>query len=170
MLPRGRLLAASSIAATAYAAYASCEENVPDRYGLTHPYRPKPAAEVTPQTDSRSAQSRRRPRVLVTGFHDWRELESNVWRCRDNPSCRVLYGAPSASPPIEKAGPNPNPNPNPEPEPDPDPKQAANASGAGAPPSFPVEPLRTLARQLLPTQHYGPLLRHLFDAQFHEVP
>ena len=108
MLPRGRLLAASSIAATAYAAYASCEENVPDRYGLTHPYRPKPAAEVTPQTDSRSAQSRRRPRVLVTGFHDWRELESNVWRCRDNPSCRVLYGAPSASPPIEKAGPNPN--------------------------------------------------------------
>ena len=105
MLPRGRLLAASSIAATAYAAYASCEENVPDRYGLTHPYRPKPAAEVTPQTKSRSAQSSRRPRVLVTGFHDWRELESNVWRCRDNPSCRVLYGAPSASPSIEKAGP-----------------------------------------------------------------
>jgi hypothetical protein len=26
-------------------------------------------------------------------------------RCRDNPSCRVLYGAPSASPSIEKAGP-----------------------------------------------------------------
>ena len=106
MLPRSRLLAASSIAATAYAAYASCEENGADRYGLTHPYRPKPAAEVTPHpTDSRSARSSRRPRVLVTGFHDWRELESNVWRCRDNPSCRVLYGAPSASPPIEKAGP-----------------------------------------------------------------
>ena len=121
MLPRGRLLAASSIAATAYAAYASCEENVPDRYGLTHPYRPKPAAEVTQQTDSRSAQSSRRPRVLVTGFHDWRELESNVWRCRDNPSCRVLYGAPSASPPIEKAGPSPNRNPNPNPEPEPEP-------------------------------------------------
>ena len=60
--------------------------------------------------------------MLVTGFHDWRELESNVWRCRDNPSCRVLYGAPSASPPIEKAGPNPNPNPNPEPEPEPAPE------------------------------------------------
>ena len=37
------------------------------------------------------------------------------------------------------------------------------------PPSFPVEPLRTLARKLLPTQHYGPLLGHLFDRQFHEV-
>ena len=112
-LTRRRLLAASSAAATAataYAAYASCEEKEkgPDRYGLTHPYRPEPAAEGTPRpTESASprSSSSRRPRVLVTGFHDWRELESNLWRCRDNPSCRVLYGAPSASPPIEKAGP-----------------------------------------------------------------
>ena len=161
MLSRRRLLAASSAAATAYVAYASCEKG-PDRFGLTHPYRPEPAAEGTPQpTESPSpsprSSSTRRPRVLVTGFHDWRDLESNLWRCarsacarcahgvrtvcarcarcarrarsrrgtrrarprapcrtphapctyrcRDNPSCRVLYGAPSASPPIEKAGP-----------------------------------------------------------------
>lgn len=33
-------------------------------------------------------------RVLVTGFNDWRELgePANVWRCRDNPSCRLLLG------------------------------------------------------------------------------
>jgi len=82
---------------------------------------------------------------------------------------------PNPSPnPNPNPNPNPssNPNPNPDPDPDPDPKQAANASGgaaAGTPPSFPVEPLRTLARKLLPTQHYGPLLGHLFDGQFHEV-
>jgi hypothetical protein len=34
-------------------------------------------------------------RVLVTGFNDWKELGEppNVWRCRDNPSCRLLLGA-----------------------------------------------------------------------------
>ena len=33
-------------------------------------------------------------RVLVTGFNDWKELGDppNVWRCRDNPSCRLLLG------------------------------------------------------------------------------
>ena len=45
---------------------------------------------------------------------------------------------------------------------------AANVS-AGLPPSGPVEPLRTLARKLLPTLQYGPLIGHLFDRQFHEV-
>jgi pyrrolidone-carboxylate peptidase len=35
-------------------------------------------------------------RVLVTGFNDWKELGDppNVWRCRDNPSCRLLLGEP----------------------------------------------------------------------------
>jgi len=48
----------------------------------------------------------RRPlRVLITGFHDWRELEGNVWRCRDNPSCRLIYGAACPTPPIERRGP-----------------------------------------------------------------
>ncbi|KAL1500602.1 hypothetical protein AB1Y20_013254 [Prymnesium parvum] len=45
------------------------------------------------------------PRVLITGFHDWKELEGNVWRCRDNPSCRLLLGPPSPSPPIVREGP-----------------------------------------------------------------
>ncbi|EDM75530.1 hypothetical protein PPSIR1_13515 [Plesiocystis pacifica SIR-1] len=33
-------------------------------------------------------------RVLVTGFNDWRELGDppQLWRCRDNPSCRLLLG------------------------------------------------------------------------------
>ena len=35
-----------------------------------------------------------RPRVLITGFNDWRDLEGNLFRCRDNPSCRLLLGAP----------------------------------------------------------------------------
>ena len=35
-----------------------------------------------------------RRRVLVTGFNDWLDLGTppNVWRCRDNPSCRLLLG------------------------------------------------------------------------------
>ena len=32
-------------------------------------------------------------RVLVTGFCDWKGLRGNVWRRRDNPSCRLLVGA-----------------------------------------------------------------------------
>ena len=56
-------------------------------------------------TAAPSDRARPRKRVLVTGFHDWRELEANLWRCRDNPSCRLLYGPPSVSPPLEKAGP-----------------------------------------------------------------
>ncbi len=36
----------------------------------------------------------RRPRILVTGFCDWRELGEPpvLWRCRDNPSGRLLTG------------------------------------------------------------------------------
>jgi hypothetical protein len=36
-------------------------------------------------------------KILVTGFNDWRNLgpdsPPNVWRCRENPSCRLLVGA-----------------------------------------------------------------------------
>jgi hypothetical protein len=34
-------------------------------------------------------------RVHVTGFNDWKGLgePANVWRCRDNPSCRLVVGA-----------------------------------------------------------------------------
>jgi len=50
--------------------------------------------------------SRSRPlRVLVTGFHDWRNLDGNIWRCRDNPSCRLIYGAACPTPPVQRRGP-----------------------------------------------------------------
>lgn len=42
---------------------------------------------------------------MITGFHDWRELAGNVWRCRDNPSCRLILGPPSETPPILRDGP-----------------------------------------------------------------
>ena len=61
------------------------------------PEAPSEAPSVAPES--------RRPRVLITGFHDWRELENNIWRCRDNPSCRLLFGPPSASPPVVREGP-----------------------------------------------------------------
>ena len=48
---------------------------------------------------------RRRPRVLITGFNDWHNLSGNLWRCRDNPSCRVLLGNASSSAPVERTGP-----------------------------------------------------------------
>ena len=56
--------------------------------------------------ESESAATRR-PRVLITGFHDWRELDGNIWRCRDNPSCRLILGECCASPPISRNGPLP---------------------------------------------------------------
>ncbi|WP_106395287.1 hypothetical protein [Enhygromyxa salina] len=46
-------------------------------------------------------------RVLVTGFNDWRDLgdPANVWRCRDNPSCRLLLGDATEQEPSEFHGP-----------------------------------------------------------------
>jgi hypothetical protein len=46
-------------------------------------------------------------RVLVTGFNDWKDLGDppNVWRCRDNPSCRLLLGDETAARPDTHAGP-----------------------------------------------------------------
>ena len=48
----------------------------------------------------------RRVKVLVTGFNDWKNLGEtpNLWRCRDNPSCRLLVGAACDSPPLTKQG------------------------------------------------------------------
>lgn len=45
-------------------------------------------------------------RVLVTGFNDWKDLGDppNVWRCRDNPSCRLLVGEPEAERPVSFDG------------------------------------------------------------------
>ena len=42
------------------------------------------------------------PRVLVTGFHDWKELDGNIWRCRDNPSCRLILGRQCQTPPVAR--------------------------------------------------------------------
>ena len=65
-----------------------------DTYGVQDTSRPS----------ARSARGRPL-RILITGFHDWRELEGNVWRCRDNPSCSLIYGAACPTPPIERRGP-----------------------------------------------------------------
>lgn len=56
---------------------------------------------------SESQNLSQRPRVLITGFHDWRDLDGNIWRCRDNPSCRLLLGSECPSPPIRRDGPLP---------------------------------------------------------------
>jgi len=46
-------------------------------------------------------------RVLVTGFNDWKDLGDppNLWRCRDNPSCRLLVGEPLGEAPARFEGP-----------------------------------------------------------------
>ncbi|MGH1345336.1 MAG: hypothetical protein ACRBN8_27485 [Nannocystales bacterium] len=46
-------------------------------------------------------------RVLVTGFNDWKDLGDppNLWRCRDNPSCRLLVGDPLVDAPAKFEGP-----------------------------------------------------------------
>jgi len=43
----------------------------------------------------------------VTGFNDWKDLGDppNVWRCRDNPSCRLLLGAETSEPQEQFGGP-----------------------------------------------------------------
>ena len=44
-------------------------------------------------------------RVLITGFNDWKDdIEGNLWRCRDNPSCRLLVGAACETPPLQREG------------------------------------------------------------------
>ena len=63
------------------------------------------AAAAAASAFASSCDAKKKPRVLVTGFHDWRELEGNIWRCRDNPSCRLLLGAASEKPPVKRDGP-----------------------------------------------------------------
>src|SRR5688572_10756943 len=50
---------------------------------------------AVPAVSQNKAPEERPMRVLVTGFNDWRDLGSppNTWRCRDNPSCRLILGA-----------------------------------------------------------------------------
>ena len=63
-------------------------------------------ATVDCEANTTASQPVKQPlRCLITGFHDWRELENNVWRCRDNPACRLLLGPPSDSPPLVRKGP-----------------------------------------------------------------
>ena len=46
-------------------------------------------------------------RVLLTGFNDWKDLGDPpaIWRCRDNPSCRLLIGAEQGAEPSSFEGP-----------------------------------------------------------------
>lgn len=52
-----------------------------------------------------TCEKRRKLQVLVTGFNDWRSLEGNIWRCRDNPSCRLILGKSCNEPPLLRNGP-----------------------------------------------------------------
>ena len=57
------------------------------------------------EAEPTAALEPRRLRVLITGFHDWRELEGNVWRCRDNPACQLLIGPEATqTPPLSRSG------------------------------------------------------------------
>jgi hypothetical protein len=65
-------------------------------------------SERAPEPDDPEERPEERPvRVLVTGFNDWRELGEppNLWRCRDNPSCRLLLGDAHDAEPRSWAGP-----------------------------------------------------------------
>jgi hypothetical protein len=67
-----------------------------------------PVADRDPQQAQQPPEAKEQPvRVLVTGFNDWRELGEppNLWRCRDNPSCRLLLGEARDGPPERYAGP-----------------------------------------------------------------
>lgn len=46
-------------------------------------------------------------RVLITGFNDWHDIHDarELWRCRDNPSCRLLIGAEATGEPRSFEGP-----------------------------------------------------------------
>ena len=84
-------VAAVSSAAAAGAAFAGCVT-----VGSSNASCAPPAAQG----------EQRRVKVLVTGFNDWKNLGEtpNLWRCRDNPSCRLLVGAACDSPPLTKQG------------------------------------------------------------------
>lgn len=61
----------------------------------------------TPQAETMEPSRAPPLRVLVTGFHDWEQLGEppNIWRCRDNPSCRLLVGDESSERPTAFGGP-----------------------------------------------------------------
>lgn len=46
-------------------------------------------------------------RVLITGFNDWHDIHDarELWRCRDNPSCRLLIGDAATGEPRSFEGP-----------------------------------------------------------------
>lgn len=66
-----------------------------------------PVASTAVQPEPEPDPEEQPVRVLVTGFNDWRELGEppNVWRCRDNPSCRLLLGDAHEQPPALFQGP-----------------------------------------------------------------
>jgi hypothetical protein len=45
-------------------------------------------------------------RVLVTGFNDWRNIDTHgIWKSNENPSSRLILGEPSDFPSIARQGP-----------------------------------------------------------------
>jgi hypothetical protein len=70
---------------------------------------PAQALEQEPEQTPERAPKREEQtmRVLVTGFNDWEDLGEppQLWRCRDNPSCRLLVGEAAEGRPETLAGP-----------------------------------------------------------------
>jgi hypothetical protein len=84
-------------------AVASCSSGAVDAEDTAAPAIEPSRDEVDPSATPKG----RSMRVLVTGFNDWHELGDppNVWRCRDNPSCRLLLGAEQHAAPKAHEGP-----------------------------------------------------------------
>lgn len=57
--------------------------------------------------DEPRTSEEQRVRVLITGFNDWHDIrdQAELWRCRDNPSCRLLIGDAATGEPRGFAGP-----------------------------------------------------------------
>ena len=94
----GPLAASILLAASAFGCSGAGEGSAPA------PSTPEPQA----APEAEAAESEVEPmRVLVTGFNDWKELGEppNVWRCRDNPSCRLLVGEALDAEPSQFDGP-----------------------------------------------------------------
>jgi len=66
------------------------------------------AGEIRRQEGTATNQGNNQKKVLVTGFNDWRDLgpQRDVWKCNENPSCRLLTGhATDSRQPTSYAGP-----------------------------------------------------------------
>ena len=105
---RAALFARGCGAGTAQAAASSTRTAAAAATAATVAAATAAAGSASPDAAAAPAARTNRPpaRVLVTGFCDWKDLgmPPNLWRCRDNPSCRLLVGKTAQTPPPIRAG------------------------------------------------------------------